>query len=186
MAELLDLVRRAALGKRRRRARLGGRRAAELAVPAGARLRRLPAQPLQPDPDRLPRRRLDLAGDQDDAARRHAGQGERSRSCSTSGSPRCSCSACSPRTFRSTGSNDDRRQADPREGRPRAFRAPRDDRRGVPARLRRRRPGAAAGRHGVRLGADRPGRPGVRAGARAAGGCSRRPGSRSSPAAAPA
>ena len=70
---------------------LGGRRAAGLAVPDGARLRRLPAQPVQPDPDRLPRRRLDLAGDQDDAPRRHAGQGDLA-SCSTSGSPRCSWS----------------------------------------------------------------------------------------------
>ena len=33
----------------------------------GARLRRLPAQPVQPGPDRVPRRRLDLALDQDDA-----------------------------------------------------------------------------------------------------------------------
>ena len=75
--ELLDLAGRPALGERGRGGGLGDRRAAGLPAPPGARLRRLPPQPLQPGPDRVPRRRLDLALDQDAAAGRNPREGER-------------------------------------------------------------------------------------------------------------
>ena len=141
------------------------RRAAGLGAAPGARLRRLPAQPVQPAPDRDPRRRLDLARDQDDAARRHAREGERDHGRLLR--PRC---AAAPR--------------DGRRARPAApalmsidrhilerddvdlDAARRDDRRGVPDGLRGGRPGAAAGGDGVRLGADSSRQRRVRAGPR--------------------
>src|SRR5581483_8707785 len=77
VAERVDLARGAALRLRRRGSLLAGRRAARVAAAASARLRRVHAQPVQPATDRVPRRRLDLARDQDDAPRRHARQGDR-------------------------------------------------------------------------------------------------------------